>query len=302
VGGIANMVTHPVETVSGIYSMAEHMPLMGGLIPNPLKLAHATTDILFNGADPGKRLETVFNAQKSFEDDKAFGKNLVTGFIEPYKKSWSEGKYLEVAGRALFDVGAMFVGGGEANAVAKGSKIAAEAEKAAGIANVASKAGKVTEVVNVTSKAEKAIEIASTARKATEVAGKTEKATEVAQITGKAEKAASKTGKTAEATTAKSSAKAGKETAAAGKGKANGKGAKKTDRSRKKSKPEAEHPKLATGGEKGKAPTPDTIREGSVKMEQHPHYEAKIQQAKDAGFGIKIVDSKMKCNTLIKTA
>ena len=142
------MVTHPAKTVSGIYSMAEHVPLMGGLIPNPLKLAHATTDIMFNGADPSKRLETVFDPQKSLNDDKKFGKALVTGFIEPYKKSWSEGKYLEVAGRAFFDAGSMLVGGGEANAVAKGGKIAAEAEKAAEIANLASKAGKATEVVS----------------------------------------------------------------------------------------------------------------------------------------------------------
>jgi hypothetical protein len=155
-------------------------------VPNPLKLAHAATDIMFNGADPGKRLETVFNAQKSFEDDKKFGKALVTGFIEPYKESWSKGKYFEVAGRAFFDVGSMLVGGGEANAVAKGSKVAAEAEKAAEIANVASKAGKVTEG-------------ASTAGKVTEVANVAGKTAEAANVvdkvadTGKGAKAAEAT-------------------------------------------------------------------------------------------------------------
>jgi hypothetical protein len=168
---------------------------------------------VFNGADPGKRLETVFNAQKSFEDDKAFGKNLVTGFIEPYKKSWSEGKYLEVAGRALFDVGSMFVGGGEANAVAKGSKIAAEAEKAAGIANVASKAGKVTEVVNVVSKADKAAEVASVTGKTTEVAAKTGKVTEITSDASKVTKG-SATLAEPKSLTAKTSSKTAESTAA----------------------------------------------------------------------------------------
>jgi hypothetical protein len=98
---------------------------------------------------------------------------------------------LEVAGRAFFDVGSMFVGGGEANAVAKGSKIAAEAEKAAGIANVASKAEKAAGIANVASKAGKVTEVASTAGKVTEVAeatGKTGKASEVAADTSRAAK------------------------------------------------------------------------------------------------------------------
>ena len=49
-----------------------------------------------------------------------------------------------------------------------------------------------------------------------------------------------------------------------------------------------EQPKLATGATAGKDPTPDTIREGSVRMEQHPQYEETIGQVKAAGFEIKI--------------
>jgi hypothetical protein len=163
---------------AGLLTMAGHVTFIAGIVPNPLKLAYAGADIIFNGADSKTRLESVTDPVKSLQDDAKFGKALVTGFIEPYKKSWSKGKYLEVAGRAFFDVGSMLVGGGEANAVAKGSKVAAEAEKAAEIANVASKAGKVTEV-------------ASTAGKVTEVAeatGKTGKASEVVADTSRAAK------------------------------------------------------------------------------------------------------------------
>lgn len=46
--------------------------------------------------------------------------------------------------------------------------------------------------------------------------------------------------------------------------------------------------KMATGASVGKDPTPDTVREGSVRMEQHPQYEETIGQVKAAGFEIKV--------------
>jgi len=45
--------------------------------------------------------------------------------------------------------------------------------------------------------------------------------------------------------------------------------------------------KMATGAGTGKDPTPDTIREGSVRMKEHPHYQESIKQVKEAGFEIK---------------
>lgn len=44
---------------------------------------------------------------------------------------------------------------------------------------------------------------------------------------------------------------------------------------------------LTSGWKTGKPPTPETIRQGTVRMEEHPDYEAAIQKAKDAGFEIK---------------
>jgi hypothetical protein len=236
VGGVANIVTHPVETATGLYAMAEHVPFMAGIVPNPLKLAHAGADIIFNGADPKARLETVMDPGKSLQDDAKFGKALVDGFIEPYKKSWSEGKYFEVAGRATFDIGSMFIGAGEANAAIKTGEVASVAAKTAEVANVASKTGEVAsvasktaevanvasktgEVANVTSRSGKAAEVASTTAKATEVAetaGKTGKASEVAANTSKATKGAEAA--KAEAGAAKSSraAKSGEEATTAG--------------------------------------------------------------------------------------
>jgi hypothetical protein len=211
VGGVANIVTHPVETASGIYAMAEHVPLMGGLVPNPLKLAHAGVDVMFNGADPKSRLETVMDPGKSLQDDAKFGKALVKGFIEPYKKSWSEGKYFEVAGRATFDIGSMFIGAGEANAAIKTGEVASVAAKTAEVANVASKTG---EIANVASKSGKAAEVASTTGKTTgvaETAGKTGKVSKVAADTSKATKGEARAARTSSAT------KIGEEASTAGK-------------------------------------------------------------------------------------
>jgi Domain of unknown function (DUF4157) len=181
VGGMANMVTHPIETASGLYAMAEHVPFTAGIMPNPLKLAHAGADILFNGADPTSRLKTVTDPVKSLEDDAKFGKAMVTGFIEPYKKSWSEGKYFEVAGRAAFDVGSLFIGAGEANAAVKGGEVASVAGKTAEVTSVAGKAEKATEAASLVGKTGKTAEVASTTDKTIEVAGAAEKTNKVAK-------------------------------------------------------------------------------------------------------------------------
>jgi hypothetical protein len=201
--------------------MAEHVLFMAGLVPNPLKLAHAGADIIFNGADPKARMETVIDPGKSLQDDAKFGKALVDGFVEPYKKSWSEGKYFEVAGRATFDIGSMFIGAGEANAAIKTGEVASVAAKTAEVANVASKtaevanvASKTGEVANVASKSGKATEVASTTGKTTgvaETAGKTGKVSKVAADTSKVTKGEARAARTSSAT------KIGEEASTAGK-------------------------------------------------------------------------------------
>ncbi len=45
---------------------------------------------------------------------------------------------------------------------------------------------------------------------------------------------------------------------------------------------------LATTAKVGKPPTPETIRQGTVRMELHPDYDAAIQKAQDAGFEVRV--------------
>jgi hypothetical protein len=46
--------------------------------------------------------------------------------------------------------------------------------------------------------------------------------------------------------------------------------------------------KMATGAQMGKPPTPETIADGTVKMQEHPQYLDVIQKAKTEGYEIKI--------------
>lgn len=45
---------------------------------------------------------------------------------------------------------------------------------------------------------------------------------------------------------------------------------------------------LTSGWELGEPPSPETIRQGTVRMEDHPDYEAAIKKALDAGFEIRV--------------
>lgn len=123
VGGIANMVAHPIDTVKGLYSLAEHIPL---LPLNPFRAAHAAYDIAFEGADASKTLNAHLNPIEVFKSDAEFGKALVQGLVEPYKKSIDEGKVAEAVGRGIFDIGSLVLTAG-AGGSAKGATVGAEA-------------------------------------------------------------------------------------------------------------------------------------------------------------------------------
>lgn len=49
---------------------------------------------------------------------------------------------------------------------------------------------------------------------------------------------------------------------------------------------EAPARRMETGASKGREPTPETIRDGSVRMEEHPNYKATMQEVADGGFRV----------------
>jgi hypothetical protein len=44
--------------------------------------------------------------------------------------------------------------------------------------------------------------------------------------------------------------------------------------------------RMETGAKGGQEPTPETIRDGSVRMEEHPNYDATMKEVSDAGFKV----------------
>jgi hypothetical protein len=200
VGGTLNMLTHPVETVKGIESLIEHVPL-GVILPvlsptlasplmlqglpdlvrkdagkgknplslssvlmmNPLKTERMMWESMMKGQDPRAAMRESMDPDKNLSADGKFWSALGSAFIQPYQKAVDEGKPMEAVGRGAFEVASLLVGGAEA----KAGKVASES------ATVAKTVGKVTEVAQ---KAERVTEVAQTASKVTEVVGGTEKA------------------------------------------------------------------------------------------------------------------------------
>jgi hypothetical protein len=109
VGGIAQMITNPVDTAKGLYTMVEHIPTFGG-IPgsvNPLKMLSATGDVLFNGADPKQRFASVLDIRQSAQQDARFWQGGLGSILQPMQESWNAGRPAEAIGRGAFEVVSM---------------------------------------------------------------------------------------------------------------------------------------------------------------------------------------------------
>jgi hypothetical protein len=160
VGGIATAIAHPIKTLEGLWSLAAHIPFSP---PNLLHVAnevihgHGPSDIL---AEEGNYLKGVWN-----------------GLTAGYQQSIADGKYGEVPGRLIVDVGSFLIGAGEVNATAKG--VAAAGKVGEALADT----GRAAEVV---ADASKAVEVTADAGKGAEVLADAGKG---AQITSDAAKA-----------------------------------------------------------------------------------------------------------------
>jgi hypothetical protein len=220
VGGVANMVVHPVDTVKGLYSLAEHIPL---LPVNPLRVAHAAYDVTVEGKDARETFGRALNPLEMLKDDAEFGKALVKGIVEPYGESIEQGKYAEAVGRGIFDIGSIVLtagGGAAVSGGAKGAQVASVASKAGRGAEIASVASKAGEVAGAASKAGEVANAASRIGKGAEVAN-AGKAAEAAQAAKAAEAAqAAKAAEAAQAAKAAEAAQAGKVAEASQAGKA----------------------------------------------------------------------------------
>ena len=135
VGGLGHMVAHPLDTLSGLATMAEHIP------GSPLKPLHKLYDV----ATTDKTLEETFwrnpldVAKEDLSADWDFWKGVGGALLDPYERSVEQGKYGEALGRGIFDIGSMFVGAGEVKALGKGAEAVSVLNKVDDAVKVASK-------------------------------------------------------------------------------------------------------------------------------------------------------------------
>lgn len=178
VGGIVNAVAHPIQTLKGLWSLAAHIPF------SPPNLIHVGMQAM-----QGKSFSEIL------EEEKRYAVGVWNGLTAGYQTAIKEGKWGEIPGRLLVDVGSLLIGTGEANAAAKGmssaAKSASGATKAASVvddlAKVASVADDVARVASVAddvakvSRIQQALGAATSAIKGSKVAGVATKAAGVAQ-------------------------------------------------------------------------------------------------------------------------
>ncbi|MFT3721517.1 DUF4157 domain-containing protein [Pseudorhodoferax sp.] len=137
-GGVLGAVANPVDTVSGLWTMSEHIPGLG----MPQKLLHGAYDLAFSDKGLGTIADQTFNPSH----DGAYWGNVASTLWQPYQKAIAEGRPMEALGRGVFDIGSLFIGTGEAGAAAKAGSVAkagevADVARAAGAADAAKAAG-----------------------------------------------------------------------------------------------------------------------------------------------------------------
>jgi len=181
VGGIVNAVAHPIQTLKGLWGLAAHIPF------SPPNLIHVGVQAM-----QGKSFSEILNEEKQYM------KGVWNGLTAGYQTAIKEGKWGEIPGRLLVDVGSLLIGAGEANAAAKGissagkaaglvddvAKVASVADDVAKVASVVDDVAKVASVADDVAKASRlqtAVNAATSAIKGSRVAGVATKAATAAQ-------------------------------------------------------------------------------------------------------------------------
>ncbi len=141
-GSVGQMAANPLGTAKGLWAMSTHIPGLG----LPSKILDKGIDVATGDKKLGDAFDETLGG-KSAQDDLNFWKGVGGHFIKPYGEAIDKGKYGEVAGRAIFDIGSLVAGAGEAKA-----GTVTKAAEAADTANAASKVVEGVEGVNAVPK------------------------------------------------------------------------------------------------------------------------------------------------------
>ncbi|MNK60053.1 hypothetical protein D3C87_791800 [compost metagenome] len=166
VGGVVNAVAHPIQTLKGLWGLAAHIPF------SPPNLIHVGMQVM-----QGKGFSEIL------DEEKRYMTGVWNGLTAGYQTAIKEGKWGEIPGRLLVDVGSLLIGAGEANATAKGISSAGKAAglvddvaKVASVADDVAKVAAVADDVAKVSRLQTALNAATTAVKGSRVAGVATKA------------------------------------------------------------------------------------------------------------------------------
>lgn len=164
VAGIAGAILHPIRTLKGLWDLAAHIPF------SPPNLLHIGNEAL-HGMGPSQILA----------EEGHYLKGVANGLTAGYQQSIHDGKWFEIPGRLVVDVGSLLIGAGEVGGAAKGLQAAGKAGEVSAVVGDASDAAKASQVAD----AAKAAEVVTDASKASDAA----KVADVAKA-GEAAKAA----------------------------------------------------------------------------------------------------------------
>jgi hypothetical protein len=130
-GSVAQMAANPIGTAKGLWAMSTHIPGLG----LPAKIVDKGIDVATGDKTVGAAFDETLGS-KAGADDLNFWKGVGGHFLKPYGEAIDKGKYGEVAGRAIFDIGSLVVGAGEAKAsnVGKAAETGDAANAAAKVA------------------------------------------------------------------------------------------------------------------------------------------------------------------------
>jgi hypothetical protein len=132
VGAVGNVVAHPVSTLTGLYNVAAHIPMLPA---NPLRLLNAGAELL-----QGQSMEQVWNQElnpvTTFQQDLHFGGALLDAVTGPIVSDFEHGEWGRGLGRiAPVILGAIASDG--ATAAVEGAEVAAVAGETATVARTA---------------------------------------------------------------------------------------------------------------------------------------------------------------------
>lgn len=134
VGGAASSLLHPIDTATSMFAMFEHTR---GPIGIAARGAHDLIDVVRGQQTLPGMLERAINPASTQKEDEEFWNKALLALTDPYRQSIQQGRYGEVLGRGVFDVGSLLLGVGEAAEAARGAEAAGELSKVSQVTKAA---------------------------------------------------------------------------------------------------------------------------------------------------------------------